>query len=43
MNSPKPSLNQHPAVMFEIMASDQAKLTNFYSTVFGWQIRNWGA
>lgn len=29
--------NQHPSVMFEIIANDQGALQNFYSTVFGWQ------
>ncbi len=36
MNSPI-HLNQHPAVMFEIMATDQAALNQFYKVVFGWQ------
>ncbi len=31
-------MNQHPAVMFEIMANDQSNLSSFYSKVFGWQI-----
>jgi predicted enzyme related to lactoylglutathione lyase/quinol monooxygenase YgiN len=29
--------NLHPAVMFEIIANDQAAMTSFYSEVFGWQ------
>lgn len=29
-------MNQHPAVMFEIIALDQEKLKEFYSYVFGW-------
>src|SRR4051812_23321576 len=29
--------NSHPAVMFEIIANDQAAMTAFYSQVFGWQ------
>jgi uncharacterized protein len=28
--------NQHPAVMFEIIANDQAAMTDFYTNVFGW-------
>jgi uncharacterized protein len=28
--------NQHPSVMFEIIAKDQAKAKAFYSAVFGW-------
>lgn len=31
--------NKHPAVMFEIMASNQAGLTGFYEAVFGWEIQ----
>lgn len=29
--------NQHPSVMFEIMAEDQQSAIAFYGTVFGWQ------
>ena len=29
-------MNQHPAVMFEIIALDQERLKEFYSYVFGW-------
>jgi predicted enzyme related to lactoylglutathione lyase/quinol monooxygenase YgiN len=29
--------NRHPAVMFEIIAKDQAKASAFYSKVFGWR------
>ncbi|HEX9964882.1 MAG TPA: VOC family protein [Allosphingosinicella sp.] len=29
--------NRHPAVMFEIVAKNQAKATAFYSKVFGWR------
>lgn len=32
------STNRHPAAMFEIMADDQAKLTQFYQAVFGWHV-----
>lgn len=28
--------NQHPGVMFEIIARDQEKLKHFYQRVFGW-------
>ena len=28
--------NQHPSVMFEIIARDQDKLKQFYQRVFGW-------
>lgn len=28
--------NEHPAVMFEVIAKDQAKALSFYSAVFGW-------
>jgi predicted enzyme related to lactoylglutathione lyase len=38
MSASKESMNQHPAVMFEIMADDQSKLTDFYTTGFGWQV-----
>lgn len=31
------ALNQHPSVMFEIMADDQSKAMDFYGTVFGWE------
>lgn len=37
MSSETPS-NQHPAVMFEIMASDQSALIKFYQAVFGWHV-----
>jgi uncharacterized protein len=33
----KPRSNQHPAVMFEIIAEDQASSQKFYSDVFGWE------
>lgn len=36
MNAPD---NRHPAVMFEIMARDQAAMCAFYSRVFGWRYR----
>ena len=40
MNTPgKTAGNRHPAVMFEISAKDQKKLTHFYREVFGWQYR----
>lgn len=29
--------NQHPSVMFEIMANDQEAAQAFYSLVFGWK------
>jgi uncharacterized protein len=29
-------MNQHPAVMFEIIANDQEAARKFYSHVFGW-------
>jgi len=29
-------INQHPAVMFEILAKDEAALSEFYAFVFGW-------
>jgi predicted enzyme related to lactoylglutathione lyase/quinol monooxygenase YgiN len=29
--------NQHPSVMFEIIARDQARLKQFYESVFGWR------
>jgi predicted enzyme related to lactoylglutathione lyase/quinol monooxygenase YgiN len=29
--------NRHPAVMFEIIAKNQKRLTRFYSQVFGWR------
>lgn len=29
--------NSHPAVMFEIIANDQAKMRAFYTRVFGWR------
>lgn len=28
--------NQHPALMFEVIANDQAKAQAFYASVFGW-------
>jgi predicted enzyme related to lactoylglutathione lyase len=31
-----PPTNQHPAVMFEIIAKDQASMKAFYTQVFGW-------
>jgi predicted enzyme related to lactoylglutathione lyase/quinol monooxygenase YgiN len=31
------AVNQHPAVMFEIIGRDQRALQKFYSRVFGWQ------
>jgi hypothetical protein len=31
-------MNQHPAIMFEIMANDQSALIQFYSSVFGWHL-----
>ena len=30
------SANRHPAVMFEIIAKDQAAVKSFYAEVFGW-------
>jgi uncharacterized protein len=39
MNEKTTSSNKHPAVMFEIMAADQAGLTGFYKAVFGWEIQ----
>lgn len=35
--------NQHPSVMFEIIANDQATLKNFYSSVFGWSYQTGAA
>lgn len=32
--------NRHPAVMFEIIADDQAAAAAFYSQVFGWRYEN---
>lgn len=32
--------NRHPAVMFEVMANDQAAMKQFYSDVFGWTFEN---
>jgi len=29
-------INQHPAVMFEILARDEAAMSEFYAFVFGW-------
>lgn len=34
-DAPKAS-NRHPAVMFEIIAQDQARAKAFYAAVFGW-------
>ncbi len=34
--------NAHPAVMFEVIARDQATLMAFYATVFGWTYRTGG-
>lgn len=34
---PSVDVNQHPAVMFEIIGRDQRALQKFYSHVFGWQ------
>jgi len=31
-----PPANHHPAVMFELIARDQARLKQFYQAVFGW-------
>ncbi len=31
--------NRHPAVMFEIMARDQAAMKRFYASVFGWEFQ----
>lgn len=31
--------NQHPAVMFEVIARDQTAALDFYTRVFGWQYR----
>lgn len=31
--------NAHPAVMFELIANDQAALQAFYTAVFGWTYR----
>jgi len=31
-----PTANQHPAVMFEVIANDQNAVKTFYSKVFGW-------
>lgn len=33
----KTPANRHPAVMFEIIARDQARAQNFYTRVFGWR------
>lgn len=32
-------MNQHPSVMFEIIAKDQETMKAFYASVFGWQYR----
>ena len=32
--------NQHPAVMFELIANDQATLSAFYRQVFGWSYQD---
>lgn len=34
------TINQHPAVMFEIIARDQAALSAFYRGVFGWSVQS---
>jgi len=34
--------NVHPAVMFEIMADNQAALLKFYQSVFGWKVEMTG-
>jgi uncharacterized protein len=31
------AVNRHPAVMFEIIANDQARMKAFYGQVFGWR------
>jgi predicted enzyme related to lactoylglutathione lyase/quinol monooxygenase YgiN len=31
-----PAENRHPAVMFEIIANDAARMAGFYTSVFGW-------
>ena len=36
MSEPSILPNQHPSVMFEIIARDQAKAKAFYRAVFGW-------
>lgn len=30
------AVNQHPSVMFEVIAKDQAAMKQFYTSVFGW-------
>ncbi|WP_454738480.1 antibiotic biosynthesis monooxygenase [Cupriavidus necator] len=40
---PADAVNQHPSVMFEIIAKDQAVLKTFYSSVFGWQYQTGSA
>lgn len=34
---PDDHVNQHPSVMFEIMAKDQEAAMAFYGAVFGWE------
>ena len=36
-------INQHPAVMFEILAKDEAALSEFYAFVFGWSYQTGSA
>jgi uncharacterized protein len=38
--TPGTAVNQHPSVMFEIIATDQAALKTFYSSVFGWNYQS---
>lgn len=40
---PEKSFNQHPSVMFEIMANDQSNAMDFYGTVFGWEFEKGAA
>ncbi len=35
--------NQHPSVMFEIIARDQAAMQAFYTSVFGWNYQAGGS
>lgn len=37
MKEPASHTNRHPAVMFEIIAKDQARAKAFYAEVFGWR------
>lgn len=39
MSGPVVAVNRHPAVMFEIIAEDQAAIMRFYAQVFGWTYR----